>query len=123
MAGKGQDRATLARIGAKTRFSKGGANTKKAASKSVAVRRAQAALRSSDAILEADKNGTLANIWEKMVDAVNSLFAEGKYDTALKHSEAMLEMVNGRQLNIKADADVRRNVIINFRRATPEDAK
>lgn len=123
MAGKGADRATMARIGAKTRLKKGDPRSKLISAKGVAVRKAQAALRSSDAILEADKNGTLANIWEKMVDAVNSLFAEGKYDTALKHSEAMLEMVNGRQLNIKADADVRRNVIINFRRATPEDAK
>lgn len=123
MAGKGADRATMVRIGAKTRLKKGDPRSKSISDKGVAVRKAQAELRSSDAILEADRNGTLANIWDKMVDAVNSLFAEGKYDTALKHSEAMLEMVNGRQLNIKADANVRRNVIINFRRATPEDAK
>lgn len=123
MAGKGADRATMARIGAKTRFNKADGSAAKASAKGVAVRKAQAELRSSDAILEADRNGTLANIWDKMVDAVNSLFAEGKYDTALKHSEAMLEMVNGRQLNINAKANVKRDIFINFRRATPEDAK
>ena len=123
MAGKGQDRATLARIGAKTKLVKGDDRTKAIAAKGRAVIRAQAAMRSSDAILEADRNGTLANLFEKMVDGVNTLFAQGKFDTALKHGAVLLEMVNGRKIDIKADANVRRKVIINFRRATPEDAK
>ena len=123
MAGKGQDRATLARIGAKTRLKKGDGRTKSIASKGVAVRKAQAELRSSDAILEADRNGTLANLFDKMVEAANGLFEQGKYDSFLKHGAGILEMVNGKQINIKADANVKRDIIINFRRATPEDAK
>lgn len=123
MAGKGQDRATLARIGKKTRLKKGDGRTKSIASKGVAVRKAQAELRSSDAILEADRNGTLANLFDKMVEAANGLFEQGKYDSFLKHGAGILEMVNGKQINIKADANVKRNIIINFRRATPEDAK
>ncbi|MBR4348303.1 MAG: hypothetical protein IKP90_05120 [Fibrobacter sp.] len=123
MAGKGQDRATLARIGAKTRLKKGDGRTKSIASKGVAVRKAQAELRSSDAILEADRNGTLANLFSKMVEAANGLFEQGKYDSFLKHGAGILEMVNGKQINIKADANVKRDIIINFRRATPEDAK
>lgn len=123
MAGKGQDRATLARIGAKTRFSKGGANTKKAASKSVAVRQAQAALTSSEKLIQMNKDGTLSRILDDMVDALEELRHQGKYDSYLKNAAWLMEMVNGRQVNIKADASVRRQVIVNFRRATPEDAK
>ncbi|MBQ3720837.1 MAG: hypothetical protein II850_07635 [Fibrobacter sp.] len=123
MAGKGADRATMARIGKKTRLKKNDPRSRAISSKGVAVRKAQAELRSSDAILEADRNGTLANLFSKMVEAANGLFEQGKYDSFLKHGAGILEMVNGKQINIKADANVKRDIIINFRRATPEDAK
>jgi len=123
MAGKGKSRAELKKVGKDTRLKKDDPRTKAISRKGVEVRKAQAALRSSDAILEADRNGTLANLWEKMVDAANSLFQQEKYDTFLKHTAGMLEMVNGKQINIKAEGNLKREININFRRATPEDAK
>lgn len=123
MAGKGQDRATLARIGAKTRFKKGGAVTKKAAAKSAAVRTAKAAIRSADRLLQADQDGTIAELLDGIFDELKMLRAEGKHADYIKHASWLMEMVNGRQVNIKADANVKRDIIINFRRATPEDAK
>ncbi|MCQ2096786.1 MAG: hypothetical protein MJY87_02445 [Fibrobacter sp.] len=122
MAGKGKTAAELKRIGAKTRLKKGDSRTRSIVAKSAAVRKARAALRSSEAILQADRDGTLAALFTRMVDAANELFDQGKYDAYLKHAAGILEMVNGRQLNIKADADVKRNINIVFRRATPEDA-
>lgn len=113
----------IAEAGKKTRFSKGSANAKKANAKSVAVRKAQAALRSSDAIIEADRNGTLANLFDKMVDAANTLFEKGKMESFLKYSTGILEMVNGKQINIKAEGEVKRDINIVFRRATPQDAE
>lgn len=123
MAGKGKTAEELKKIGANTRLKKNDPRTRKIVAKGHAVQSARAALRSSDAILEADRNGTLANLFEKMVDAANTLFMEGKMDSFLKHSAGILEMVNGKQINIKADANVKRDINIVFRRATPEDAK
>ena len=123
MAGKGADRATMARIGEKTRLKKNDPRSEAISRKGVAVRKAQAELRSSDAILEADRNGTLANLFSKMVEAANGLFEQGKYDSFLKHGAGILEMVNGKQINIKADVDEKRRVMVSFRRATPKDAE
>lgn len=123
MAGKGGDRATMARIGAKTRFKKGEASTKKASAKGVAVRAAQAALTSSEKLLQMNKDGTLARVLDDMLKALEELKSQKKFDSFLKNAAWLIEMVNGRQINIKADSNVKRNVVINFRRATPEDAK
>lgn len=123
MAGKGGDRATMARIGAKTRFKKGEASTKKASAKGVAVRAAQAALTSSEKLLQMNKDGTLARVLDDMLKALEGLKSQKKFDSFLKNAAWLIEMVNGRQVNIKADSNVKRNVVINFRRATPEDAK
>lgn len=123
MAGKGGDRATMARIGAKTRFKKGEASTKKASAKGVAVRAAQAALTSSEKLLQMNKDGTLARVLDDMLKALDGLKSQKKFDSFLKNAAWLIEMVNGRQINIKADSNVKRNVVINFRRATPEDAK
>lgn len=123
MAGKGGDRATMARIGAKTRFKKGEASTKKASAKGVAVRAAQAALTSSEKLLQMNKDGTLARVLDDMLLALEGLKNQKKFDSFLKNAAWLIEMVNGRQINIKADSNVKRNVVINFRRATPEDAK
>lgn len=123
MAGKGGDRATMARIGAKTRFKKGEASTKKASAKGVAVRAAQAALTSSEKLLQMNKDGTLARVLDDMLKALEGLKSQKKFDSFLKNAAWLIEMVNGRQINIKADSNVKRNVVINFRRATPEDAK
>lgn len=123
MAGKGGDRATMARIGAKTRFKKGEASTKQASAKGVAVRAAQAALTSSEKLLQMNKDGTLARVLDDMLKALDGLKSQKKFDSFLKNAAWLIEMVNGRQINIKADSNVKRNVVINFRRATPEDAK
>lgn len=123
MAGKGGDRATMARIGAKTRFKKGEASTKQASAKGVAVRAAQAALTSSEKLLQMNKDGTLARVLDDMLKALEGLKSQKKFDSFLKNAAWLIEMVNGRQINIKADSNVKRNVVINFRRATPEDAK
>ena len=123
MAGKGGDRATMARIGAKTRFKKGEASTKKASAKGVAVRAAQAALTSSEKLLQMNKDGTLARVLDDMLKALEGLKSQKKFDSFLKNAAWLIEMVNGRQVNIKADSNVKRNVVINFRRASPEDAK
>ena len=123
MAGKGGDRATMARIGAKTRFKKGEASTKKASAKAAAVRSAQAALTSSEKLLQMNKDGTLSRILDDMVDALDKLRQQGKFDSYLKNAAWLMEMVNGRQVNIKAEGNMKREVVVNFRRATPEDAK
>lgn len=123
MAGKGGDRATMARIGAKTRFKKGEARTKKASAKAAAVRSAQAALTSSEKLLQMNKDGTLSRILDDMVDALDQLRQQGKLDSYLKNAAWLMEMVNGRQVNIKAEGNMKREVVVNFRRATPEDAK
>lgn len=123
MAGTGGDRATMARIGAKTRFKKGEASTKKASAKAAAVRSAQAALTSSEKLLQMNKDGTLSRILDDMVDALDQLRQQGKFDSYLKNAAWLMEMVNGRQVNIKAEGNMKREVVVNFRRATPEDAK
>lgn len=123
MAGKGGDRATMVRIGAKTRFKKGEASTKKASAKAAAVRSAQAALTSSEKLLQMNKDGTLSRILDDMVDALDQLRQQGKFDSYLKNAAWLMEMVNGRQVNIKAEGNMKREVVVNFRRATPEDAK
>ena len=122
MAGKGQDRATLARISAKTRFRKGEARTKEASAKAAAVRTAKAAIRSADGLLQADQDGTIAELLDGIFDELKMLRAEGKHADYIKHASWLMEMVNGRQINIKADVDEKRHVTVSFRRATPEDA-
>ena len=111
MAGKGGDRATMARIGAKTRFKKGEASTKKASAKGVAVRAAQAALTSSEKLLQMNKDGTLARVLDDMLKALEGLKSQKKFDSFLKNAAWLIEMVNGRQVNIKADSNVKRNVV------------
>jgi hypothetical protein len=73
--------------------------------------------------LQADKDGTIAELLDGIFDELKMLRAEGKHADYIKHASWLMEMVNGRQVNIKADVDEKRHVMVSFRRATPKDAE
>lgn len=113
----------MRRIGEKTRLKKNDPRTKQIVAKAHAVQSAQAALRSSEKLVECDKNGTFAELIDNMLLSLKQMYANEKYADYFKNAAWLLEMVNGKQINIKAEGSVKRDINIVFRRATPQDAK
>lgn len=123
MAGKGSSKEVMRQIGEKTRLKKNDPRTRQIVTKAHAVQSAQAALRSSEKLVECDKNGTFAELIDNMLRSLKKMYTKEKYADYFKNAAWLLEMVNGKQINIKAEGNVKRDINIVFRRATPQDAK